>query len=116
MKPDAFRLRPGEDHLSLHWLEFFAATAQADAVAQVRESMTESGFALRQNGRFAVLRVGEAKAVAKNMLGLDLRFEHMPLDNDPAHSGMFLSQVKELAIATELAFLVTNDNTYPAIG
>ena len=116
MKPDAFRLRPGEDHLSLHWLEFFAATSQTDAVAQVRKSMTESGFALRPNGRFAVLRVGEAKAVAENMLGLDLRFEHMPLDNAPAHSGLLLSQVNELAIATELAFLVTGDNTYPAVG
>ena len=108
VKPDAFRLRPGEDYLSLHWLEFLGARSQADAVDQLRASMTGTGFKLGRNGCFAVLRVGQAKAVVSDIAGIELILEHMPVENDPAHSGMFGSQLHELAVATELA-----DDIYP---
>ena len=114
VKPDAFRLRPGEDYLSLHWLEFLGARSQADAVDQVRASMTGTGFTLGRNGCVAVLRVSQAKACVRDIAGIELILEHMPVENDPAHSGMFGSQLHELAVATELAFLVTDDDIYPA--
>ena len=112
-KPDAFRLRPGEDHLSLHWLEYFTATSHTVAVDQVRAGMTERGFRLGRNRRFVVLHIGQAKAAVRKEAGLELRFEHLPTDDDPAHAGMFGSQVSDLAVATELAFSITDDDIHP---
>ena len=113
-KPNAFLLRPGEDHLSVHWLEFFGATSHALAVEQVRATMTDTGFSLARNGCFAVLQVGGAKQLVRDRLSLDLAVEHMPIDNDPAHAGIRGYAEADREVAAYLAELVADDDIHPA--
>ena len=113
-KPNAFLLRPGEDHLSVHWLEFLGAASHALAVEQVQATMTATGFSLARNGRFAVLQVGPAKRSVRDRTGLELALEHMPTDNDPAHAGIRGYAEADRAVAAHLAEIVADEDVYPA--
>ena len=111
----AFRLRASESSLSVNWLEALGAGSTSDAVAQVRALFRARGFALRANGRFAVLNVGAAKAVVRQELGLSLRIDHDPRPDDPSHAAITGFPADDLAIAVELTALVSQQDTYPAI-
>lgn len=85
----AFRLRPDESGLSVHWLE--GVDEVGDTATRVAEVRRLSRLTLRPGGRFAELGVGDAKRQVREHLGT-LRFAHMPLDAgggypaDPSHS------------------------------
>lgn len=87
----AFRLREGEEGLSVNWLDAFAGLSRADQVNEVRRL---SRLGVSRNGRFAELNVGVVKqAVGAELPDLpDLRFVRyrLPaegaLEADPSHS------------------------------
>ena len=111
----AFRLRSSESYLSVNWLEALGASSTDDAVHRIRALFLASEFGLRASGRFAVLNVGAAKAVVRQELSLSLRIEHDPLPDDPSHAGISGFPADDLADALELAALVSQEHSYPAI-
>ena len=113
-KPSAFHLRPGEEHLSVHWLEFFGAPSQALAIERVQATMTNAGFSLARSGRFSVLEIGRTKRLVREKLKVDLSVEHLPVGDDPAHAGIRGYTQADRAVAAYLADLVTEDDIYPA--
>ena len=76
--------------------------------------MTDTGFSLARNGRFAVLQVGQAKQLVRDKLSFDLAVEHMPIDNDLAHPGVHGYTEADRAVAAYLAEPVAAADIYPA--
>lgn len=111
----AFRLRASESSLSVNWLEALGTATTDEAVARLRALFLARGFALRANGRFAVLNVGAAKAVVREELGLSLRIDHDPLPDDPSHAAITAFPADDLTVAVELTALVSQEDTHPAI-
>ena len=110
----AFQLRSHEDSLSVNWLETLGARSVDAAIGRVRAAFLDSGFGLRANGRFAVLDVGAAKSVVRAEVGLSLRIEHDPLPGNPSHADISGYAAHDLAVAVELASLVSEEDVYPA--
>ena len=111
----AFGLRPGEDHLSVNWLEYFGAPNREAAVDRVRDASRAKGYRLGRNGRFAVLNAGAVKtAVSENVDG-PVRIEHLPVDDDESHSGIFGYTADDLAVAVAIKALVISENVFPAV-
>ena len=111
--PDAFQLRAGEEYLSVNWLESFGRLSRRDAVNRVRTRMTANGFTLRDNGRFAVLRVGAVKRVRPVVGDIELSVEHMPTVDDDSHCGVRGYTEDDEAVAARLAGLLTEDDIHP---
>lgn len=65
-----FMLRPSDDHVSGHWLEFFERATMAEAMEDIRReagSGTETVYRRSRNGQYAVLNVGEARTAGPNV-------------------------------------------------
>lgn len=111
----AFIPRQDEDYLSINWLEYFGETELNAAVERVREVFHSKGFTLRPNGRFAVLNVEAAKTAVHEAVKRTLNIDHLPLSDDPSHSGILGYSSEDLAVAVELAALVTYQDVHPAV-
>ena len=111
----AFELKPGEDHLSVNWLEYFDSPDVGAAVEHVRETFRSKRYRFRPNGRFAVIGVGAAKNAVTEVVGRPGRVEHLPLDNDESHAGLSGYTVGDLAVAVELRALVRREHVHPAL-
>ena len=111
----AFRLKAGEEYLSVNWLEYFRSAHLGAAVECVRKSFRRKGYGLRPNGRFAVLSVGSAKNAVAAAVGRSGRVEHLPLDNDPSHAGLFGDPSHDLAVAVELRALLQREHVHSAV-
>ena len=112
---NAFSLRQGENHLSVNWLEYFNETELNAAVERVREVFRSKDFQVRPNGRFAVMNVGAAKTAAHEAVGRTLNIDHLPLSDDESHAGILGYTSEDLAVAIELAALVTSQDVHPAV-
>lgn len=102
----AFQLKGGEDYLSVNWLEYFQALDQETAITHVREAFRTKSYGVRTNGRFVVLGVKDAKEAVSAVTGRPARVDHLPLKDDPSHSGIFGYAADDLAVAAELKALV----------
>ena len=71
-------------------------------------------YRLRRNGRFAVLNVGLTKAAVHQGLGLSLRIDHYPLE-DESHAGIHGYTPDDLAVAVELKALLSTGAVHPAV-
>ncbi len=111
----AFELRPGEDHLSVNWLEYLGAPDVATAIQLVRGAFRDKAYRLRPGGRFAVFRCGAAKLAVGDGTGRLLRIEHLPLVVDPSHAGVLGYGVDDFEVAVELAALVGRKDVYLAV-
>ena len=111
----AFELRAGEDHLSVNWLEYFGAPNHEAAVGHVRNAFQAKGYRLGRNGRFAALNVGTVKAAVSETLDGPARIEHLPVDDDESHSGVFGYAADDLAVAVAIKALVRHQNVFPAL-
>ena len=111
----AFIPRQDEDYLSVNWLEYFGETELSATVERVRGVFHSKGFTLRPNGRFAVLNVGAAKTGAHEAVKRTLSINHLPCSDDPSHSGILGYSSEDLAVAVELAALVTPQDVHLAI-
>ena len=113
-QPGAFMPRPGEDYLSVNWLEHFGAPTLPAAVDRMRTAVAQS-LDLRPNGRFVVLNVGEGKRAAFRDAGVSLRIEHTPTESDASHTAIFGIDAHPVQIATELIALTSAGDIYPAL-
>lgn len=111
----AFELRPGEDHLSVNWLEYLDAPDLNAAIESVRNTFRAKGFGLRRNGRFAALNVGAVKATVSRVTAGTARVVHLPVDDDESHSGVFGYTAEDLAVAVAIRALVGRDHMHPAV-
>lgn len=109
----AFQLRHGEDHLSVNWLECLDGQDLASAISQVRTVFQRRAYRLRPNGRFAILGVGAAKDAVSENLGITLCIEHLPLEDDKSHAGIFGYAAADIAVAVELALLIADEDVCP---
>lgn len=111
----AFELRPAEDHLSVNWLQYLDASDLTAAVERVREVFRHKGYRLGRNGKFAVVGVGPALSAVAEVIGQRGRVEHLPLEDDESHAGLFGYGADDLAVAVELRVLVRPEHVHPAI-
>ena len=111
----AFIPRRSEDYLSVNWLEYFGETDLNAAVERVREVFRSKEFQVRPNGRFAVLNIGTAKTAIHEAVGRTLNVDHLPLNDDQSHAGILGYASEDLAVAIELAALVTSQDVHPAV-
>lgn len=109
----AFQLRRNEDHLSVNWLERLNGQDLASAISQVRTVLQRRAYRLRPNGRFAILGVDAAKDAVSENLDIALRIEHLPLEDDESHAGIFGYAAADIAVAVELALLIADEDIYP---
>ena len=110
----SFILRENEEYLSVNWLEYLRQPDLLRAIDLVRASFRRKGFHLARNGRFSVLKVGAIKAAAAEAAGRTLHLTHLPSRLDKSHGGIFEYAPEDLAIAAELAALVTAREVHPA--
>ena len=111
----AFTPKEGEDYFSVNWVECLNEPDMASAIQQIRQVFRKKNYTLRQHGRFAVLNVGAAKTAVREGVNHSLRVEHLPLQNDQSHAGIFRSNVDDFAVAAELAALIAPLDVYPAV-
>ena len=111
----AFEPRRDESYLSINWLEYFGAPEPAAAVQHVRAVFRDKGYKLRSAGRFAVINVGSAKDAVHEGAGKTLRIDHLPLNDDQSHAGIFGYTTDDLALAVELKALVSRQAVHPAV-
>ena len=110
----AFIPRRGEEYLSVNWLEYFSQGDLTAAVERVREAFRVKNYRVRQNGRLVVLNVGAAKTAAREGVDRALSIDHMPVGNDQSHAAIRGYGSDDLAVAVELAALVTRQDVHPA--
>ena len=111
----AFMLRPGEDHLSVNWLEYFGVLDRLTAVQRIREAFQSKDYRLGTSGQLAVLNVAAISAIAHEIAHGSLRVEHLPLEDDPSHAGILGYSADDFAIAVEIRALVGREDVYPAV-
>ena len=111
----AFLPRPGEEYLSVNWLEYFGEATLDAAVERIRAVFSEKGYRVSRNGRFAALNIGEVKMAVEEATGRAVSIDYLPLDDDPSHSGIRGYTSDDLAIAVELANLLMPRDVYAAI-
>ncbi len=98
----AFHLRPGEDSLSVNWLEFLSCPSRESEIDGIRRTyMTK--LDVKPRAKIAVLNVGEVrnKVITESEDSRNLKVLHDPIIepeiNDPSHSGIYsLRQDDEL--------------------
>ncbi len=112
--PAAFIPRKGEEYLSVNWLEYFDEPTLETAMDRVRAVFDKKGYRVSLNGRFAALNVGSAKRAASEGAGITLSIDHIPLYDDPSHSGILGYTSDDLAVAVELVALLTYEDMHPA--
>jgi len=104
----AFLLRPGEEFLSVNWLEFFGADITADAqVEKVRENMSKT-LKLSANGRFAKINVGDVKICVD---GAEVK--HRPETENPSHAGIYMPENNAQESAFALANMINPGDIFP---
>lgn len=103
----AFLLRPGEEFLSVNWLEFFGDIAAEAQVEKVRVDMRKS-LTLSAGGRFARVNVGE---VTKRIEKAEVR--HLPSPRNPSHAGIYAHGENRLTAILALAHLLTPGDIFP---
>ena len=85
----------------------------AKSLDLIRSTFKNKGYRLRPNGRFAVLNVGQLRA-----LPYGLTVEHYPNDDDRCHSGICgtygLSEDREKEVAFDMVYLLSEQDVYPS--
>jgi len=115
----AFELKPGEEYLSVNWLEFFGDSNRASQIDKIRSVFVEKGYSLGAKARFTVLNVGEAREYVKKECpnNTSISFAHEPTEDDPSHCGILDTALNdEFIIAELLAELTDLESTFPAKG
>lgn len=103
----AFDFRPGEEFLSVNWMEYFGDITANAQVEKVREDMSKS-LNLSANGRFAMVNVGDVK---KHIESAEVK--HLPEPENPSHAGIYVHGEDRLAVILGLAHLVAPGGVFP---
>jgi len=115
----AFRLRRAkseqsedEEYLSVNWLECLKVPGKIDQIKEVRRVFREKGFNLGTRAVFAVLNVGSMREHVQRECKKLLTVQHLPLDDDDCHSGVFGYTVEDVIVADAIAEQI--DEIHPA--
>ena len=111
----AFELKAGEDHLSVNWIEYLGEPNLDAAIARVRTVFHTKGYRVRPNGKFAVVGVGAVKTAVSETVEGAARVEHLPLDDDESHCGVFGYTADDLAVAVAIKALVSSEDVFPKV-
>ena len=98
IQPGAFKLRAGEESLSVDWLEFLNCSSRESEITEIR-NIYSAKLNVGARAKIAVLNVGEVlqKVHTESLDGRNLEVIHVPLIDDPSHSGIYnLKQDDEL--------------------
>ncbi|MCP4270215.1 MAG: hypothetical protein GY777_32345 [Candidatus Brocadiaceae bacterium] len=108
--PTAFHLRPGEDGLSVNWLESLKCSSRDSEINVMRGIYTKT-FSVGTRAKIAVLNAGNVyeKALSSSR---NLKILHDPLVNDQSHSQMFYLKDDYMEIGELI--LQTVQEAYPA--
>jgi len=103
----AFEFRPGEEFLSVNWLEFFGDLTVDAQVEKVRGDMNKT-LRLSTGGRFARVNVG---AVKSRIEGAEVK--HLPSTKNPSHAGIYAPGKNRLTATLAIARLVAPVDIFP---
>lgn len=98
IQPGAFKLRAGDESLSVNWLEFLNCSSRESEITEIR-NIYSAKLNVGARAKIAVLNVGEVcqKVHTESPDGRNLEVIHDPLIDDPSHSGIYnLKQDDEL--------------------
>ncbi len=107
----AFRLREGEEYLSVNWLEYLACDDRSTQIAALRDVFERKFSKVSATARFAVLNVGALCAYVRSE-SRDLTVVHEPERDDESHCGVHGLRLDDEVIADMLAEIV--QETFPA--
>jgi len=79
-------LRPGEESLSVNWIEYFGEDKSSSAIKSV-QSFRES-IKVGPNSAFGVAKVAKIKECGRSVAGIKIRIAYEPSSNNPAHSSV----------------------------
>lgn len=108
----AFRLRPGEQSLSINWLEFLNLLTRDDEAREIRWVLSTK-LRLGATAKIAVLNVGQLRGyvASESPDKRNLRILHEPEPDNPSHSGIFNLSPDDDLIADLVADII--QETYP---
>ncbi len=112
---DAFLLRPGEEYLSVNWLEYFDDADRQSQIAGVRRALADKGFQFRAAASFAVLNAGAAVLLCRDELNIAIRLVALGELRDPSHTGIYGYTASDIDVPGRLAQSVAAGEMYPAI-
>ena len=111
--PAAFELRDDEDFLSSNWIEYFGMMDLELGMNKVREEVCKH-HSTTENGRFAILNVGEAKKTISHKHGVELRIEDLEEKDYPSHTGIWFPR-DVLGIALALSEMIKQQDMHSGI-
>jgi len=97
---EAFQLRPGEESLSVNWLEYFDGDRDTKirmSVKTFRETIT-----VRTKSAFGIGNVAKIKEICRAN-GASVRIVYEPTDDNPSHSGIRRLPRDDLSLLEGLA-------------
>jgi len=111
----AFLPRPGDDYLSVNWLEYLRCPDQLSQVAEVRRRYANKFRSIKKKDRIAILNVEATCLKVQNETDDNrcLRATHEPEPEDDSHSGLWEFSYDDIIIGELILQSVTND--FPAV-
>jgi hypothetical protein len=109
----AFMLRPGEESLSVNWLEFLNCPNRDSELTEIR-NIYSAKLNVGARAKLAVINVGEVceKVLTESPDRRNIEVLHDPMEDDPSHSGIYNLEPDGELIAELI--LETVRETYPA--
>ena len=83
---DAFWIRPAEEHLSVNVLP--GDLGVEAGLVQIRKILDKKRYDTSPNGRLVVFNTGYVVQYMRKYGDMDVRIEHKPTPDDPAHAGI----------------------------
>ena len=85
IQPGAFKLRAGEENLSVNWLEFLNCSSRESEIAEI-QNIYSTKLNVGARAKIAVLNVGEVrqKVLTESPDRRKLEVLHAPIENDPS--------------------------------
>lgn len=99
----AFKIRDGEDYLSVNWLECFHESDFAVALMGVRCALTRKGRMIGSSSCFATLNVGNVKNTIFQKLRYGPQIVRKVEQFDESHAGIYVRRSTAMIAAHELA-------------
>ena len=114
---EAFRLREGEESISVNWLEFFDLHDRNAEINEIRKAFVNKERTLGAQAIFAVLNIGNVKEYVQQESDDNRRLSilHDPEEPvDMSHAGIYNAPKDDPSIGDMIAELIELDAIHPA--
>ena len=98
--PQAFMLKPGGDHLSVNWLEFFEETSSGNELSSV--NIFKATMQIGPRSAFGVASINKLKSVCE-IQDVKVRVAYWPEDDNKSHSAILRIPQDNLALLESIA-------------